>query len=169
MKLFFAALLFISSSVFANNSIIEKEISDYKLIGEHRFRFIFLSVYDAKLYSPSEVFSKEEPFVLKLNYLIGLDGKKIAQRSIKEMQKQGFKNKKKLEYWLKIMINIFPNIKNGDSLIGKKDKNSYTQFYSNGEFIGIVKDKEFSEWFFNIWLGKKTSEQKMRRKLLGVG
>jgi hypothetical protein len=33
--------------------------------------------------------------------------------------------------------------------------------------VGVIRDAEFSRRFFNIWLGEKTSEPKLRAQLIG--
>jgi hypothetical protein len=152
---------------FAGAKNIEK-MEGYELVGEYRYRFAFFSVYDAKLYAPDGKFDFNKKFALKLEYLIGLKGKKIAKRSVMEMKKQGFGYKDKLNKWLKVMESIFPDVKDGDYIMGIKDDNGYARFYSKGEIIGVVKDREFARQFFNIWLNEKTSEPKMRKKLLGL-
>ena len=69
---------------------------------------------------------------------------------------------------LKELIKIFPDVKKGTVLYGVKTIHSTTQFYQNDVFLGEVKDIQFTQRFFNIWLGEKTSEPKMRQTLLGL-
>ncbi len=138
------------------------------IVGKSRLTYIFWDVYDAVLYAPNGNWSEEKPFALKLSYLRDLEGKAIAERSVEEMRKQGLKNDQQLAKWQSTMAEIFPDVKEGDSLIGEVNNDGHTQFYFNGEPAGTVKDTEFTRAFFDIWLSEKTSEPEMRKQLLGV-
>lgn len=154
-------IMFLSFSLKAENLISEKN-----LVGSANLSVLFLNIYDAKLYSKSN-FSFEKPFALSLTYNRNFKGKNIAKRSIKEMKKIGLKDEDKIQRWQEAMNEIFPNVKKGDEIIGYYKPDSLTKFTHNGNEIGIVEDKDFSKWFFGIWLDENTSQPEFRKKLLG--
>ncbi|MEJ6472800.1 chalcone isomerase family protein [Pseudoalteromonas piscicida] len=158
-----------SFAVTASENVVSQFIDNPKQVGEtSRMTYLFWDVYDASLYAPQGNFSKERPFVLELKYLRALNGKDIAVRSLQEMQKQGFENPTLGQQWLTQMKQIFPDVSKNTRLFGVKTPAGYTQFYQGQELIGEVKDSDFTHWFFNIWLGEKTSEPQMRAELLGL-
>ncbi|WP_339144272.1 chalcone isomerase family protein [Pseudoalteromonas galatheae] len=170
-RIIFAFLvLFLSTQGFASTSdVVNQFIENPQQVGKtSRMTYLFWDVYDASLYAPQGVYSKEQPFVLALHYLRALDGKEIAKRSLKEMQKQGFSNSSLGEQWLTKMVKIFPDVSEGTVLYGLRTLNGYTQFYEGDKLIGEVKDSEFTTRFFDIWLSEKTSEPTMRSELLGL-
>ena len=146
--------------------IINQYVPQAEKVGAYRFTYLFWDIYDASLYAPGAVFSKDQPFALKLSYLRWLAGEKIAQRSAKEIQQQGFADKKKLHSWLIRMTEIFPDVDKDDTITGIRNKDAHTLFFLNGVHIGTIKDREFTERFFAIWLSNKTSQPAMRKKLL---
>ena len=152
----------------AETAQIDRYVPSAKKVGEDRLSYLLWDIYDASLYSPNGVFSKDQPFALKLDYLRWLKGIRIAERSAKEIREQGFDNEEKLSRWLDQMIDIFPSVEEGDTITGIRNKNGHAVFYLNDQRIGVVKDKEFTEKFFGIWLSAKTSEPGMRRELLGL-
>ena len=141
-------------------------IQNAKLIGQGSLYYFIWHVYDVSLYSENS-FSSDKPFFLTFNYKRKLYGKKIADRSAKEIRKLGFKDEVKLAGWHSQMRDIFPDVKDGSLLTGLYKQDKSTVFYNDKSRIGIIKDPEFGKWFFGIWLNKNTSEPKLRKALLG--
>jgi len=167
LLILFIVALSTSSIVKAAEDYISQNVSEAKANGTARYQFLFMDIYDATLYAPKSGWSFSSPFALKLKYLRNLSGKKIADRSAKEIRQQGFTNEVKLADWHAQMTNIFPDVKNNTTLTGIYKPNDETVFYKNGIFIGRVKDPEFGKWFFGIWLSENTSEPEFRKALLG--
>jgi Chalcone isomerase-like len=136
--------------------------------GEGLLRFFGMKVYDARLWTQSKAHSFADTFALELVYDLGLKGKDIAERSVAEMRKQGLGDDAKLARWGTEMARIFPDIKKGDTLIGVFVPGKEARFFSRDKLIAAIPDPEFAKAFFDIWLSEKTSEPKLREKLLGV-
>ena len=137
-----------------------------KLLGHEGFYYLLWHVYDISLYVDGD-FSFEKPFFLTLNYKRKLYGEKIADRSAEEIRKLGFNDEVKLAAWHSQMRNVFPDVKEGSALSGVYKPNGPTVFYFDDAVVGVIKDPDFGKWFFGIWLSKNTSEQRLRKKLLG--
>ncbi len=137
-------------------------------MGSGRLTYLLWEVYDARLFTPRGTWKNTPPYALELHYLMSLDGKKIAERSVDEMRGQGFADKSKLDIWQQEMTRIFPNVKKGDTITGIFDAEGTTLFYLNQKLIGKVADPSFGEYFFGIWLNDKTSEPKLRKQLLSL-
>ncbi len=145
---------------------IAKEVPNLAKQGDAVLRFFGLKVYDIRLWTQGAKHSYSEPFALELQYDIGLNGKDIAERSVVEMRKQGYRDEVKLKRWGELMTRIFPDIKQGDTLIGLSIPDKEIRFYSRDKLIAVEADTEFSRAFFDIWLSEKTSEPKLRKRLL---
>lgn len=143
-------------------------IEQAEKVGEARLSVLFWDIYDATLVAPNGEYNQQGPFALSLTYLRDFDGDDIASRSIDEMRKLGMQDEMKLASWFQKMQQIFPDVKEGQTITGMIDKNQVSHFYIDDQLLGQVDDKEFSQWFFNIWLAENTSEPKMRRQLLGL-
>jgi len=137
-------------------------------VGEARLSMLFWDIYDATLIAPHGEFNKQGPFALSLTYLRDFDGDDIASRSVDEMRKLGMQDEMKLASWYQKMQQIFPDVKEGQTITGLIDKDQTSHFYLDDDLLGQVDDPEFSQWFFNIWLSEDTSEPKMRQQLLGL-
>lgn len=147
---------------------ISTHIDNPLLIGEAKLTYFIFDVYNAKLYAPYGEWKPNKPFALSINYLRELNGKDIAQAGVDQMRYQGYYNESKLNKWGKAMSRIFPNVREGSNITGVRDEQGHTIFYFNGNKIGQIEDREFTRRFFDIWLGKKSSEPYLRLKLLGL-
>lgn len=133
------------------------------------YSYLFWDVYSAQLFAPNAVYEQEKPLALKLVYQIELKGKAIAERSVAEMKEQGLDDPEKERYWYQQLADIIPDVKKGDEIIGQVDESGKTTFFFNQNPVGEIDDMEFSKRFFDIWLGVKTSEPKLRLALIGKG
>ncbi|MEM7616871.1 MAG: chalcone isomerase family protein [Pseudomonadota bacterium] len=147
------------------DSIIKKYIENAELIGVTRMNYLFMHIYDIELHAKDK-FSWENKLALKLTYKRLLYGKKIAKSSADEIEKLGFNDEEKLADWQAQMEKIFPDVEDGDVLIGIYEPGGASIFYDHEKQLGIVKDPEFGKWFFGIWLNEKTSRPKLREKLI---
>ena len=147
--------------------LVTRDLMGLTVRGGAVMRFFGLKVYDVRLWTQMKPFTHAEPFVVELVYDMSLKGKDIADRSVKEMRAQGISDEMKLKHWGDEMARIFPDIKQGDTLIGVSLPGKEARFYSRDKLIATVPDPEFAKAFFDIWLSEKTSEPKLRVKLLG--
>jgi hypothetical protein len=169
MKVMAFIILLISHGIMANTAKLENLIINPVKVGQtSRMTYLFWDVYDATLYAPNGKYKANNPFILQLDYLRDLKGEDIAQRSIEEMKKQGYSDEAKLTLWLDSMKNIFPNVRNGSQLIGLRNSDGESLFYSGEQLLGKIEDPDFTKHFFDIWLSEKTSEPEMRKELLAI-
>lgn len=163
-------LVGVSQLALANTlpEVVAKEHAALSMCGEGDLRFLGFKVYNARLWTPVKPHSASEVFAIHLVYDMSFKGREIAERSVAEMRKVGYKDEQKLKRWGEEMLRIFPDIKKGDSLIGVSIPGKGAKFYSREKLIAIAEDAEFARAFFDIWLSEKTSEPKLREKLLGT-
>ncbi|MDO9091273.1 MAG: chalcone isomerase family protein [Rubrivivax sp.] len=151
------------------------ELPGARLQGQGRLRFLGLRIYDARLWVGAAAVDVQGadwaplPLALELQYTRSLDGVKIAERSLKEMNRQGDIDDAKGSRWLSAMTRVFPDVKEGDRITGINVPGMGARFFVNGQLKGDVRDPEFARFFFGIWLSDKTSEPSLRDTLLGKG
>lgn len=139
-------------------------------LGAARMRFFGLRIYDARLWAaPGLVGSAyaQSPLALELRYLRDFQGSAIAERSLQEMRRVGPISPGQAAQWLAAMQAAFPNVQEGDRLLGLNQPGEGVRFWHNGTPRGSVADTEFARYFFGIWLSPQTSEPGIRRELLG--
>ncbi len=143
-------------------------IPEAKLVGKGRFEYMFWDIYDAYLYAPNGKFDDDKPYALTLSYLREVEGREIAKRSIEEMDEQNLCESNRFSDWEGRLASIFPDVSEGQTITGVRDKDQYARFYLNGQAIGVIKEPEFTRCFFAIWLSDRTSVPELRQKLLGA-
>jgi hypothetical protein len=155
-------------SVFAERQDLTQTLGLQKYGSGELRRFGFL-IYEAQLWGDATNTTNpaQPPMALQLTYKREIAGKKIVEASVDQMRALGA-NQSQLDAWSVAMSRIFPDVKPGDQLIGIYRPGSATFIYNNRE-IGEVRDPDFARMFFGIWLDPRTSEPKLREKLLRSG
>lgn len=146
------------------------ELAGMAVRGQGRLRFVGLRVYDIKLWSTEPVGADwtKQALALELAYARSLKGALIAERSLKEMRRQGDIPEAKAQAWLAAMTAAFPDVNEGDRLVGRYTPGEPARFWLNGQARPGQLDAEGSRWFFGIWLSPQTSEAALRSQLLGA-
>ncbi len=147
---------------------INDKFTTAKPYGEGTLHFMLLHVYDTSLWTDAKTFSYEQPFALSITYRMNFSKEELAERSIKEIKHAHYLPDGTLARYKKIFLKIYPNVRKGDRITAVYNENKQVELYYNGSLYGTVEDKEFATRFFDIWLGEKTSELKLRNKLLRV-
>lgn len=159
-------ILLIMLLLVGNFAVAAESFKSLPKVGNHSFAWMFWDVYDITLYAADGEYDLAKPYALELKYKMKLEGEDIADRSVEEMRMQDAASEVKLAKWHTQMKDIFPNVEDGDVLVGYANADGATVFYYNDKEIGAVRDSEFTRAFFDIWLSEKTTEPKMRKKLL---
>jgi len=135
--------------------------------GEGNLRWFGLLVYQSRLWSPPGGWRPNEPYVLEIRYARSIKGEQLAERSIQEMLHTRAGTEVQHQQWLQAMQKTFPDVKDGDRLVGFAAPGAATKFFMNGKPIGDIDDPAFGPAFFGIWLSPATSHPDLRRMLLG--
>lgn len=141
-----------------------------RLVGSGRLRFVGLSIYDARLWSPVPLGPQDwqgQPLALELQYARALQGELIAERALGEMRRQGPIDATQATAWLAQMKATFPDVSNGDRLTGFYRDPAPARFYLNGRARGEWADEALARQFFGIWLAPQTSQPVLREALFG--
>lgn len=136
------------------------------LVGKSRFRKFFIHVYDARLWAPAGDYQPEAVVALDLTYARAFDSDALAARSVQEMANIGAGSDAQRAQWGEQMREVFPDVDDGDRLIGLYEPGGPSRFYLNGERYSQVADPAFGEAFFGIWLDEATSEPTLREALI---
>ena len=174
IRVFFIVIVLLLSprDVFAS-AAIPYHVPNAAMVGRGELTFLMMKIYRATLFAPHGKWEQSKPFALSLEYRRDIAGKDIAHRSVDEIRKQGFTDEVKLADWQEKMKKIFPDVKDGTILTGiyvpgNHNLSDQSLFYLGDSMIGEVKDDLFGRYFFNIWLGEKSSLPKLRQALLGL-
>jgi hypothetical protein len=146
---------------------VRVEVPALRLRGGGEMTFFGLSVYDGYYWSVERGFSFAQPFALDLTYRRGFEGRRIASRSVDEMEKLGYGTDGERKRWGDAMTRIFPDVVKGDRLTGFYVPEGGVRYFLNGAPIGEIVDPAFARAFFAIWFDPRSSRADFRRMLLG--
>ena len=135
--------------------------------GEGAFRWFGLAVYHARLWSPAGGWRADETFAIEIRYARSVKGHRLAETSVDEMRHTAAGSDAERRQWGESMRAIFPDVRDGDQLIGLSIPGTATRFFLNGQAVGDIADPGFGPAFFGIWLSPSTSRPDLRRMLLG--
>ncbi len=133
----------------------------------------WFKVYIVALYLPkknknaSEIINLNKPMAMKLKIVY-----KVSLKKLKKGLLDGLKKSPKL------FNKLQPQVKQFLSYFDKKPHkyDTATFFYmpqkgtfvsTNGKFRGLIKGFEFKKMLFNIWLGKKSPSNDLKKGILG--
>jgi len=162
----FLLCLLVAQPLHADPVIAEQHMTEPKLVGKARLKVMFWRVFDAELYAPEGSFRADRPYALSLSYLREIESADIVSKSMAEIKRQGRHDRNQLANWRTKLSQIIPDVDRRTTITGVRDEQERTRFYRNGAPIGEIDDPVFTRAFFDIWLGKDTSEPEFRKKLL---
>jgi hypothetical protein len=142
-----------------------------RLAGAGALRWLGLRIYDARLWVGPDGIDPgrldASPFALELGYARALSGAAIAERSAEEIERLGLGDAQARQAWHRRMQQLFPDVSDGDRILGLHRPGQAARFYLNGSPLGEVADPGFGPAFFAIWFDARTVAPDLRQALLG--
>ena len=139
-----------------------------KLVGEGMMSYLFWDVYLARLYTKSGTYDQQSnDTAIEFNYELDIKSAALVEETIKQWRELNLDEHPQEAEWANALLEIWPDISEGDQLLFHIDENGHAQFYYNNQFRGEIASPEFSTRFKSIWLSKDTTAPKVRKKLLG--
>src|SRR5690606_32440203 len=118
-----------------------------RLAGGGSMRWFGFRIYDATLWTgpegPDPRDLSRRPFALELRYARSLSGAAIADRSAEEIERLGFGDAAARQAWRERMLRLFPDVTDGDRILGLHRPGEAARFYLNGAPLGEVADPGF--------------------------
>lgn len=134
-------------------------------VGSGTFHKYGFSVYHISLWAPNGKWDPKKPYALELRYDRSVSKDTLVDVLMDDIQDQGVADDATLALWKKKLIEIIPDVEDGDVLIGVYIPQKKGTLLYNGKEIASSSESAPIQAFFNIWLGSKADES-LRRKLL---
>lgn len=146
---------------------IADSINATRPYGSGSLSWLFLTAYDASLWTDAAQWSMNEPFALTLVYRMSFSTEELVDRTINEMKAiaPGISDVR-LDRYRAALSRAFPSVKSGDRITALHTPGAAVSFFHNGKPAGDSHDATLAEPFFAIWLSPKTPEPKLRAALL---
>lgn len=161
-----ALMIWWGYSAYALPATIKVENNVWHDLGKGSLKFLFLDVYDIALYSQNGRYNAALPYMLIIQYDRGFSAEDIIDRSLSEMDSQSPLSGAKEAQFQSYLKRVIPDVKKQDVIRAKMIPKIGIEFQVNNATPILIKDTNFAARFFDIWLGKKTSEPELRKLLL---
>lgn len=169
MKTVLALLLLVCSGlVQALPEAVRKGEAGWRQWGSGEMSWLGFSLYRATLWvvgEPAPNLPPDSPAALQLDYRRDIPRDRLVQTSVDEMRRMGA-SEAQLQRWEPELRRVFPDVKEGDSIIGVHYPGRGAAFFYRGRPSGEVLDAEFARLFFAIWLDPRSRSPSLRAALL---
>jgi hypothetical protein len=153
------------------NDALWQQTSQFKVVGQGHFKYLFWSVYDAQLTSSDGNFqsvAQNKPLALTLTYQREISRDDFVEATLDQWRHLYGDLSAAQHQWGELLKQIWRDVRHGDTLSCVVDEQGHAYFYLNKQSLGDIKDPLFSEQFLAIWLDERTSAPSLRRQLLGI-
>ncbi|MEH6452007.1 MAG: chalcone isomerase family protein [Psychromonas sp.] len=161
-------LICFSLCILAYSSVSKaQDINSLRLVGQGGMSWMFMDIYQASLYSQDGTYQHSNyPQALTINYKKNISKSQLIKATKEQWKKLSVDNKR-YQPWINDLNRLWPDIAKGDKLTLFIEQGGNGYFYHNGQLIGSVDSPDFAPAFLSIWLSEKTSQPRLRKKLIG--
>lgn len=139
-------------------------LTDLKQVGKTEMNWLFWKLYDIRLLSADGQYQPQTyPVAIAIRYARDISADQLVSSTIEEWSRQDINWK---STWRDELMNMWPNVAEGDEIIVRVDKNLLSQFYFNDQNIGSIEDEQFAPAFLSIWLSENTLKPELRNRLI---
>jgi hypothetical protein len=141
-----------------------------RLIGSGELSWFGFRIYRASLWSNQSGFDPGQPFALELTYQRHISRQRLVDVSIKEMRRLTGERYSEAQFqrWEADMQHAFIDVQDGDQLIATFVPGMGCRFYNRHGLLAEVRDQEFAQAFFAIWLDPRSKDEQLRKRLTGA-
>jgi hypothetical protein len=173
MRRAFAAMVAVSIVASAAASTRPSEINGFinapTPYGTASLTWLFLTAYDASLWTDAPAWSMDTTFALTITYRMSFTREELVERTLEEMQRvsPGLQ-RAALTGFGTSLTKAFQNVDSGDRITALLVPGAPVRFFHNGKPTHQIAGVEFAEAFFGIWLSPRTSDPDVRAGLLRI-
>ena len=143
---------------------VRNEAAAWSRWGSGEMTWFGFSLYRATLWVAGDSL-EASPSALQLDYQRDIPRERLVQNSLDEMRRLGA-DEAQLARWDADLRRVFPDVKEGDSIVGVHQPGRGARFFHQGRETGAVDDAEFARRFFAIWLNPASRSPTLRSALL---
>jgi hypothetical protein len=168
-----ALLLATPTAVLSAPPEVASSIHAERPYGAGKYAVLFITAYDAELWTDAPVWSMSAPFALTLRYHMSFSADYLISRTLREMKHvDPSLSEAQLASYRKAMA-FFAPASSGDEMTmlyqpGQPGATGSVRFFKNGVLTGDISQPGFAQDFFGVWLSPATSDPDLRKSLLDL-
>ena len=144
----------------------DQKLKNPFLIGEGVLKVFIWDIYELRLFSKTNIYDRNDIFVLEFEYLRDTSKASVIKASIVELKKLNL-SKTKLEKWEKYLEKSIKDMKAGEKAALLFRPNLGLTFFSSNKFNITIDNVEFANSYVDIWLGENVARPKLRKQITG--
>jgi hypothetical protein len=165
-KTLLLSLVLMSTPAMAAPQEITSVIHAPQPYGSGKYAVLFITAYDAEVWTDAAGWSMNAPFALTLRYHIGFSSDYLVNRTLREMKAVNpALTDADIARYRKAMA-FFAPASSGDEMTMLYQPGQPTRFFKNGAPTGEISEPGFAADFFGVWLSPNTSDPDLRASLL---
>ena len=135
--------------------------------GSGEMTWLGIALYRATLWVAGDD-PQSAPSALQLLYRRDIARERLVRTSVDEMRRLGGAgvHPAQIERWEADLRRVFPDVKQGETIIGVHHPGRGASFYHRGQASGTIADGDFARLFFAIWLDPQSRSPELRAALL---
>ncbi|WP_158585632.1 chalcone isomerase family protein [Pseudooceanicola sediminis] len=137
-----------------------------RLLGQARFTWLGIHIYDAALWSSAARFDWAAPMALQLTYAMGIDGDDLLDTSMDEIARVEGPSAD-LPQLKQQLARCMGTVDSGDRYVAASDGDDHLRMWLNGRQTCDVSHPGIKRRFLGIWLGDDTRSPRLSRRLRG--
>jgi hypothetical protein len=167
-KTFFLLGMLATTPALATPQEVASVIHAAQPYGSGKYAVLFITAYDAELWTDATLWSMNAPFALTLLYHIGFSSDYLVNRTLREMKGVNpALTDADIARYRKAMA-FFAPASSGDEMTMLYQPGQPTRFFKNGAPTGEISEPGFAADFFGVWLSPNTSDPDLRKALLNL-
>ena len=157
-----------SGSAFAAPAEIASVIHAGTPYGSGKYAVLFITAYDAELWTDAAHWSMDAPFALTFHYHMGFSSDYLITRTLREIRhvNPSLSDADLVRY--KKAMAFFAPASSGDEMSMLYQPGQPVRFFKNGAPTGEISEPGFAQDFFGVWLSPGTSDPDLRKSLLNL-
>ncbi|MDO6563334.1 hypothetical protein Q4488_08050 [Amphritea sp. 1_MG-2023] len=138
-----------------------------KMVGQAELKVLWFRVYSARLENTDGRYvSMAMPLLLHLHYHRDISRQQLLDETQSQWQRAAIDPQQQSQ-WLSSLAQLWPDIRQHDSLSFYQDSQGDGHFYHNRRYIGSIHERRFSQAFLAIWLADNSDFPQLTRALTG--
>ncbi|MGB1311649.1 MAG: chalcone isomerase family protein [Leucothrix sp.] len=160
-------LMLLASPLWSGEGHVARS-AELKIVGQAEMRWLMFPLYRVTLKTTDGRYQENRyPQMLDILYRRNIDRQDLLAATDNEWRGLGIPQGRR-QKWIRQLSNLWPSIRRGDRLAFQVNAQGQNYFTYNGKKIGGIADQQFGKSFLAIWLSPKTSQPRIRQRLISL-
>lgn len=154
------------SALWSQPTCVNDIIKSEKPASRAKLQKLLFDIYDIELWHDYKEWEPQKPYALHIIYYQNVSKQEFVDYTIKELKLNPDVTSDMITQFERKLSFIYPDVQKMDTITAVNVPEEGILLCHNENKLGWMREKELVLPFFNIWLGRHSSEPVIRNKLL---